>query len=89
MTGPLQPPVDPALGLLYGRRRIGTSTSLVKEVEARSGFYFEATRVGTPLQLDHLGRAIGEHPGAGRVALANWEEAVTTLLCLGSDVPTP
>ena len=46
----------PTLGVVYGRRRIGKSTLLVREAEKRSGFYFEATRVATPVQLERLGR---------------------------------
>jgi len=79
----------PTLGLLYGRRRIGKSTMLVHEVAERGGFYFEATRVETPVQLDRLGRALGHHLGVGRIALVDWEEAVAALIRLGEERPTP
>lgn len=79
----------PLLGLVYGRRRIGKSTLLVSEVERRGGFYFEATRVSTPAQLDRLGADLGEHLGVGRIALASWEEALKALLRLGAESPTP
>jgi AAA+ ATPase superfamily predicted ATPase len=85
----LDSPVDrPTLGIVYGRRRIGKSTMLVKQVEDRGGFYFEAIRVETPVQLERLGTAIGEHLGVGRLALGSWEEAFATLLQLGDNGPT-
>ena len=79
----------PLLGLAYGRRRIGKSTLLFKETEARDGFYFEAIHVETPVQLERLGAAIGEHLGVGRIALASWEEALTQLLRLGEERAVP
>ena len=79
----------PLLGLVYGRRRIGKSTLLVNEVEKRNGFYFEATRVSTRVQLDRLGTALGDHLGVGRIALDNWEQALRSLLALGAKGPVP
>ncbi len=79
----------PVLGLLYGRRRIGKSTLLVQQVESRGGFYFEATRVESAVQLDRLGKALGAHLGVGTIALADWEEAFEALLRLGSGAPVP
>ena len=79
----------PLLGLVYGRRRIGKSTMLVEEAERRRGFYFEAIRAETPVQLDRLGNALGEHLGVGRLALGNWEEAVNALLRLGEQSSVP
>jgi uncharacterized protein len=77
------------LGLLYGRRRIGKSTLLVDEVGRRGGFYFEATRVQTPVQLQRLGAELGARHGVGRLALDGWEEAITHLLRLGADEQIP
>jgi AAA+ ATPase superfamily predicted ATPase len=77
------PAARPLLGLLYGRRRIGKSTLLVNEVETRNGFYFEATRVSTRVQLDRLGTKLGDHLGVGRIALDTWEQALQSLLALG------
>ncbi|HUX03280.1 MAG TPA: hypothetical protein VMV53_00010 [Acidimicrobiales bacterium] len=80
----------PTLGLVYGRRRIGKSTALVERIEAQKGFYFEATRVETPVQLERLGRALSEYLEVpGRLAFGDWEEAVTALIRLGSDRPVP
>jgi hypothetical protein len=80
----------PTLGLMYGRRRIGKSTALVERAYARDGFYFEATRVETSMQLDRLARAISEHLNLpGRLTFADWEEAVESLLNLGEDRPVP
>lgn len=79
----------PLLGLVYGRRRIGKSTLLASEVEARKGFYFEATRVASRVQLDRLGAELGQHLGVGRIALDSWEEALRALLALGATGPMP
>lgn len=79
----------PTLGLMYGRRRIGKSTLLVEEVGQRGGFYFEATRVETPVHLERLGGALGEHLGVGRIELRSWEEALTQLLRLGGAQAAP
>lgn len=79
----------PLLGLVYGRRRIGKSTLLVQETEARDGFYFEAIHVETPVQLERLGTAIGNHLGVGRIALDSWEDALTQLLRLGEERAIP
>lgn len=80
----------PTLGLVYGRRRIGKSTLLVDEVRARGGFYYEATRVETPMQLRRLGTALAEHLGM-RVpfALDSWDAAVGALIDLGRSGPVP
>jgi hypothetical protein len=84
------PVTRPTLGLMYGRRRIGKSTALVERTEARGGFYFEATRVETSMQLDRLARALSEHLKLpGRLIFANWEEAIGALLTLGEDRPVP
>lgn len=83
------PVARPSLGLVYGRRRIGKSTLLVRETERRSGFYFEAIRAPSRVQLDRLGVAIGNHLGVGRVALGGWDEAIDSLLRLGADRATP
>jgi uncharacterized protein len=79
----------PTLGLVYGRRRIGKSTLLLTETEQRQGFYFEATRVDTPVQLERLGVALGEHLGVGRLALDSWEDALSQLLRLGDGQALP
>lgn len=79
----------PLLGLVYGRRRIGKSTLLVEETARRGGLYFEATRVATPVQLERLGTALGEHLGVGRIALDGWEDAVAQLLAVAEAGPVP
>jgi AAA+ ATPase superfamily predicted ATPase len=77
------------LGLLYGRRRIGKSTLLMSLVEARHGFYWEATRGEPAVQLARLGDALGAHLGVGRLSLESWEEALQRLLQLGAGGPLP
>lgn len=77
------------LGLLYGRRRIGKSTLLVSLVEAHRGFYWEATRGESAVQLARLGDALGAHLGVGRLSFESWEEALQRLLQLGAAGPLP
>jgi uncharacterized protein len=79
----------PTLGLMYGRRRIGKSTLLVEQADQRGGFYFEATRVETPVHLERLGGALGEHLGVGRIELRSWDETLTQLLRLGGEQAIP
>ncbi len=77
------------LALVYGRRRIGKSTLLEGIATARGGFYWEATRTETTLQLARLGQAVGARLGARRVAFDSWEDALTHLLRLGAGGPVP
>ena len=80
----------PTLGLLYGRRRLGKSTALVEQVRTRHGFYFEATRVETSVQLQRLARDLSAHLTLpGRLHFADWEEAIAALLALGNDGVVP
>ncbi len=77
------------LALVYGRRRIGKSTLLASLTRARRGFYWEATRSESPILLARLGEALGAHLGVGPLALANWEDALTRLLQLGTTDSIP
>ncbi len=77
------------LALVYGRRRIGKSTLLAGLSDAHGGFYWEATRAESAIHLARLGDALGAHLGAGRLAFASWEEALTRLLQLGENQPAP
>lgn len=77
------------LGLVYGRRRIGKSTLLEAVTHDRGGFYWEATRTESAIQLARLGDALGGHLGVGRLALGTWEEALAQLLRLGANGPVP
>lgn len=77
------------LGLLYGRRRIGKSTLLATLVEERHGFYWEATRGESAVQLARLGEALGARLGTGRLSLESWEEAMQRLLQLGAGGAVP
>ncbi|MDX2207459.1 MAG: hypothetical protein SFU57_07435 [Gemmatimonadales bacterium] len=77
------------LALLYGRRRIGKSTLLMSLVERHQGFYWEATRGESAVQLSRLGEALGDYLDVGRIALESWEEAIRRLLQLGAMGPLP
>lgn len=77
------------LGLLYGRRRIGKSTLLEAVARDRGGFYWEATRTGSAIQLARLGELLGAHLGVGRLAFDSWDDALAQLLRLGTDRPVP
>ena len=79
----------PLFGLVYGRRRIGKSTMLHRIAADRTGFYYEATRGESSVQLHRLGRAVGEFLGVGRIAYASWDEAFSSLLGLGAGAPIP
>lgn len=73
----------PTLAIVYGRRRIGKSTMLVRQVAERGGFYFEATEVASSTHLERLGVALGEFLGTARLALDDWRTALAELLRLG------
>jgi uncharacterized protein len=77
------------LALMYGRRRIGKSTALANLTRERHGFYWEATRAKTPIQLERLGAALGQWHGVGTLALSSWEDGLIRLLQLGADAPIP
>jgi uncharacterized protein len=77
------------LALVYGRRRIGKSTLLESITAARGGFYWEATRTESAVQLTRLGEVLGAKLGVGRVAFDGWQEALTQLLRLGANGPVP
>lgn len=72
------------LGLVYGRRRIGKSTLLAQLCRSRGGFYWEASRGETSVQLTRLGDALGAHLGVGPIRLASWDEAIGRLLALAA-----
>ncbi len=82
-------PARNTLALVYGRRRIGKSTALARLARDRGGFYWEATRAKTPIQLERLGGALGDHLGVGALALSGWEDALSRLLQLGAGGSVP
>jgi AAA+ ATPase superfamily predicted ATPase len=73
----------PTLALLYGRRRIGKSTMLLRQVGQRQGFYFEATEVSASQHLERLGVELGAFLGTPRIALDSWREALAALMRIG------
>jgi AAA+ ATPase superfamily predicted ATPase len=79
----------PTLGLVYGRRRIGKSTLLSRVARAHGGFYWEATRSTTKVQLGRLGAALGAHLDVGPLSFGGWDDALAQLLRLGARGVTP
>ncbi|MGA2037477.1 MAG: ATP-binding protein [Acidimicrobiales bacterium] len=72
------------IGIVYGRRRQGKSYPLRRLAAATGGFYYQALE-HEPLQaLAELGDRLGAHLGVGRLALADWDEAVLSLGRLAS-----
>jgi AAA+ ATPase superfamily predicted ATPase len=74
---------DPTPGLriaiVYGRRRQGKSYPLRRLAAATGGFYYQALEHEPTQALAELGERLGAHLGVGRLALANWDEAVSSL----------
>lgn len=74
---------DPApglcIGIVYGRRRQGKSYPLRRLAAATGGFYYQALEHEPTQALAELGERLGAHLGVGRLALADWDEAVSSL----------
>ncbi len=75
--------LDPTPGLqvavVWGRRRQGKSYLLRRLCAATAGLYHQAIEHATPQSLDELGARVGEHLGVGRLAFADWDEAISSL----------
>jgi AAA+ ATPase superfamily predicted ATPase len=67
------------IGIVYGRRRQGKSYPLRRLAAATSGFYYQALEHEPAQALMELGDRLGAHLGVGRLALADWDEAVSSL----------
>jgi AAA+ ATPase superfamily predicted ATPase len=67
------------IGIIYGRRRQGKSYPLRRLAAATGGFYYQALEHEPAQALAELGGRLGAHLGVGRLALANWDEAVSSL----------
>lgn len=81
-----EPSSDAALGLVWGRRRVGKSFLLERLAKETGGFYYHALRGSSGEALRDLGEALGARAGAGApLALRNWEHAVELLMALGQD----
>lgn len=74
---------DPTPGLhvavVYGRRRQGKSYLLRRLVAASGGFYHQALEHEPTQALAELGDRLGDRLGVGRLALADWDEAISSL----------
>ncbi|MCI4370818.1 MAG: ATP-binding protein, partial [Thermoplasmata archaeon] len=67
------------IGIVYGRRRQGKSYPLRRLAAATGGFYYQALEHEPAQALTELGDRLGTHLGVGRLALASWDEAVSSL----------
>jgi len=67
------------IGIVYGRRRQGKSYPLRRLAAATAGFYYQALEHEPAQALAELGDRLGAHLGVGRLALADWDEAITNL----------
>ena len=67
------------IAIVYGRRRQGKSYPLRRLAAAAHGFYYQALEHEPAQALAELGERLGAHLGVGRLALANWDEAVESL----------
>jgi len=78
------------LALVYGRRRQGKTLMLELLAEVTGGFLFTGLQQSQAQNLTDLGVAYARRVGArGRVAFADWPEAMTALLAMGEDSPAP
>lgn len=76
---------SPTLGIVWGRRRVGKSFLLQAMAEQSGGFYYEAIRGSSAEALRDLGERLATFlrlPTS--LAFVGWEEAIHTLLSLGS-----
>lgn len=73
------------LALVRGRRRQGKSFLLRRLAGATGGFYYQALEQEPSQALAALGVAVGKHLGVpgGRLAFANWEDAVHAITSPG------
>lgn len=77
------------LAIVYGRRRIGKSTLLEDVCREKKGFYWEASRAESPLQLRRLGEAVGAQLGTGPLRFETWDEALRQLIAMERGRPFP
>jgi AAA+ ATPase superfamily predicted ATPase len=77
------------IGIVYGRRRQGKSYPLRRLAAATGGFYYQALEHEPTQALAELGERLGANLGVGRLAFADWEEAVSSLRRLAPLGTTP
>ena len=67
------------IAIVFGRRRQGKSYPLRRLAAATGGFYYQALEHEPAQALAEFGDRLGAHRGVGRLALANWDEAISNL----------
>lgn len=79
----------PALVIVYGRRRVGKSTLLLKALEGRPAVYFQATRLSDPDNLAmfkaEVRRSVATDPEFE--GLAGWAYVLAALVRLAARIP--
>lgn len=74
------PSPDVRLGLVSGRRLLGKTHLLDALTREVGGFFFTAADETETAALTRFGQALAPHTGGGRLAFANWDEALERLL---------
>lgn len=67
------------IAIIYGRRRQGKSYPLRRLAAATGGFYYQALEHEPAQALAEFGDRLGAHRDVGRLAFANWDEAISSL----------
>ena len=67
------------IAIVYGRRRQGGSYPLRRLAAATGGFYYQALEHEPAQALAEFGDLLGAHRDVGRLAFANWDEAISSL----------
>lgn len=67
------------IAIVYGRRRQGKSYPLRRLAAATGGFYYQALEHEPAQALAEFGDRLGAHRDVGRLAFANWDEAISSL----------
>ncbi len=67
------------IAIVYGRRRQGKSYPLRRLAAATGGFYYQALEHEPAQALVEFGDRLGAHLDVGRLAFANWDEAISSV----------
>lgn len=65
-----------ALGIIYGRRRIGKTRLLKEFCRGRASLYFQAVQTADGLQLASFAKAVAQFSGERNLYFTDWESAL-------------